>query len=532
TLTTGQHVPDGQHWHGCPAERTTVDYQRVPAAQVRWYRPVSYTIGQLAWLFLGPAPLLLGALAWYAVSSHPAIVGALLGPEQFGLGDLRFYGVLFGGTLALFVLGVPLGLLATFLLSRLTSLMLTPGRVYPLYGIHYTAQRWITRLTNRRFYLTLFGDSSYIVGYLSRLGYRLRPVLQTGTNFGIVTMQDSPRLCAVGTGTMISDGASFANAEYSSSSFRLGDVILGQRNYVGNIITLPTGARIGDNCLLATKVLVPLEGPVRENVGLLGSPAFEIPRTVNRDTRIAHLEGGRKARSGLAAKNRYNRRTMALFLLHRWFFATLVTLVLAVAFDASSNGGWWILPLTLTLLPFGAAWYLVFVERLTMGFKPLQPQHCSIYDSYFWLHERYWKLGLTTALASFDGTPFKSWFLRGLGARVGRRLLDDGSYFTDRSLASIGDDCTLNFHSLLQSHSLEDGVFKSDRITVGDFCTVGTNAFIHYGTTLGARAILGADSFLMKGEQIPPDGRWHGNPAGPDSREPAGADSTRQVTRR
>ena len=43
------------------------------------------------------------------------------------------------------------------------------------------------------------------------------------------------------------------------------------------------GARTGVNVLLGTKVMIPIDGPVRENVGLLGSPCFEIPRAVEPD---------------------------------------------------------------------------------------------------------------------------------------------------------------------------------------------------------------------------------------------------------
>ena len=55
--------------------------------------------------------------------------------------------------------------------------------------------------------------------------------------------------------------------------------MLGPHNFLGNGIVYPAGGRTGDNCLLATKVAVPLDGPVRTGVGLLGSPCFEIPRT-------------------------------------------------------------------------------------------------------------------------------------------------------------------------------------------------------------------------------------------------------------
>ena len=65
----------------------------------------------------------------------------------------------------------------------------------------------------------------------------------------------------------------------------------------------------------------------------------------------------------------------------------------------------------------------------------------------------------------------------------------------------------------MQCHSQEDGTFKSDRSTIGAGCTLGVGAFVHYGVTMGDGAVLAADSFLMKGEEIPPHARWAGNPA-------------------
>ncbi len=47
--------------------------------------------------------------------------------------------------------------------------------------------------------------------------------------------------------------------------------------------TIRPASKAGANCLLGTKVMIPIDGPVRENVGLLGSPCFEIPRAVERD---------------------------------------------------------------------------------------------------------------------------------------------------------------------------------------------------------------------------------------------------------
>jgi non-ribosomal peptide synthetase-like protein len=153
------------------------------------------------------------------------------------------------------------------------------------------------------------------------------------------------------------------------------------------------------------------------------------------------------------------------------------------------------------------------VERAVTGFRPLRPRSCSIYDRQFWRHERYWKVPSVAFLRLFDGTPFKPPLWRLLGVRMGRRVLDDGCGIVERTLTSVGDGAALNMASVLQSHSLEDGVFKSDRISIGSGCTLGTGAFVHYAVTTGAGSLLEADSFLMKGSVIPVGARWLGNPA-------------------
>jgi non-ribosomal peptide synthetase-like protein len=113
----------------------------------------------------------------------------------------------------------------------------------------------------------------------------------------------------------------------------------------------------------------------------------------------------------------------------------------------------------------------------------------------------------------FNGTPAKGLVWRLLGVRVGRQLFDDGCGIAERSLVSIGDNCTLNAGTVIQCHSMEDGTFKSDHTTIGTGSTTGVGAFIHYGVTISDATVLEADSFLMKGQQTTPGSRWGGNPA-------------------
>ena len=216
-------------------------------------------------------------------------------------------------------------------LPRLLNRFLTPGKVYPLYGLHDRFHRVILRMTNLKFFNVLFGDSSYVVWYVRWLGYQLGQVEQTGSNFGVEFAHETPFLTEVGTGTMIADGLSVAHADYSGSSFRLSRASIGPHNFLGNHVVYPAGGRTGDNCLLATKTMIPLDGPVREGVGLLGSPPFEIPRSVERDSHFDHLRTGEEFRRRLHAKNRYNLRTIVLYLVHRWLNVCALALCVTAA---------------------------------------------------------------------------------------------------------------------------------------------------------------------------------------------------------
>src|SRR5947208_1854377 len=215
-LHSGQAVPAGERWHGSPAQRTDVNYLRVPPAQSGTWRRAVYSTAALLVVLLLYLPLVQGGAS-----------------------------------------------------------------------------------------LAIHGASSLAQG----LGYRLSPVEQTGSNFGNEVMHANPSLSAVGTGTMVASGLILVNDEVSSTSFRVSRVAIGPHNFVGNDVTYPAGGRTGDNVLLGTKVLVPLDGKIREGVGLLGSPCFEIPRSVERDMRFDHLRTGEALRRGLAAKNRCDLQT-------------------------------------------------------------------------------------------------------------------------------------------------------------------------------------------------------------------------------
>jgi non-ribosomal peptide synthetase-like protein len=511
SLHTGQAVPDGERWHGSPAQRTDVDYRTVDPTGCGTMRRIGYAVLQVLNLLFLYLPLAVGG-ADIILREIPRLAALESGPHA--LRSWTFYVAALVVSFVLFFGLMLVGLLVVATIPRLLNRAIKPDKIYPLYSLHYSIHRVITGLTNNRSFKILFGDSSSIVHYLRYLGYQLPDVEQTGSNFGTQLKHENPYLSSVGSGTMVADGLSIINADYSSTSFRASAASIGPHNFLGNHIGYPAQGKTGDNCLLATKAMIPIEGEVREGVGLLGSPSFEIPRSVQRDTRFDHLRTGDELRRRLKAKNKHNAVTAAMYLFSRWIYVFAITLLAWTTARLYGPAGTWAIAVaSVVSLVFTAA-YFVMVERAVQVFLPLRPLYCSIYDRRFWRHERFWKgAAVTTYLSFFNGTPFKNVIWRLLGVRIGRRVFDDGASIPEKTLVTIGDDTTLNLGSTIQCHSQEDGAFKSDRITIGAGCTVGIAAWVHYGVTMGDGAVLAPDAFLMKGEDVPPQARWAGNPA-------------------
>ena len=323
---------------------------------------------------------------------------------------------------------------------------------------------------------------------------------------------DVPTLNAVGTGTMVSDGLSMINAEFSASSFRVAPVVIGRNNFLGNGIAYPPGGRTGDNCLLGTKVMIPVSGPVRQGVGLLGSPCFEIP--ARSAATGSSTSSARPASSGGCCGPRTGTTrhdgpvpARALAVRHR-----VLLVAHAAVRDGSPLDAW---PALRTVVatccsPSSTSCWSSGRYR----FRALRPQFCSIYDPLLLAARAVLEGPSIAYIPMFSGTPFKGVVWRLLGVRIGRRVFDDGCSIMERTLVS---DRRRRHAQRGQHHP---GPFPGGR---------RLQVRLHHhrrrmhrrqpapssitGSTMGDGAVLDADSFLMKGEHVPPGSWWSGNPA-------------------
>jgi len=162
-----------------------------------------------------------------------------------------------------------------------------------------------------------------------------------------------------------------------------------------------------------------------------------------------------------------------------------------------------------------AALFVIGTKWLLMG--RYRPAEKPLWSGFVWRTELITALheNLVDPLLNeiVMGTPFATWFYRGLGAIIGKRVYLGTSYFTEYDLVEIGDDSCVNEDATIQTHLFEDRVMKMSRIRIGDRCTVGASAVVLYDSVMRDGSSLGPLSLLMKGETLPAASSWEGSPA-------------------
>ncbi|MEP1206172.1 MAG: Pls/PosA family non-ribosomal peptide synthetase [Rhizobiaceae bacterium] len=514
-LHQNHEVPDGEIYQGSPAQKTETDYIRVPLLDLSEWRARFYSVGELVTALLIAAPLpfaivTLLAQQFLGETTATASTGSLLLNPAY----------LFGYSVALYFGGILLALLSVMTVPKFFNLFFKPDIVHPLFGFQYYLANRITTGSQSAMLQELFGDSSMILPYFTTLGYDLSESTQNGSNFGVEQLHHSPFLCKFNRNTLVSDGLHMMNMDHSQSSFKMSAIEVPPDAYLGNDLHYPVGAKVGANCLIATKAMVPIDGEMQDNCGILGSPPFAIPRSGPMDPTHAHYKQPGVFEQRLSMKLKSNLITLGLFTARNLSIVFLMLLMTATIHQIwgieiinSPVFAAFVLACSMIGLAVLLPLYCIMFERLQNLHRPMKPVICSLYERHFWDHERFWKLNINHYLTIFDGTPIKNFLTRCQGVKLGRMVYDGGAGISEPHMVEIGDYACLNIETSLQGHSLEDGTFKSDSIKIGDRSTVGVKGFVHYGVEAGNDAVIGADAFVMKGSVIGDDEHWSGNPA-------------------
>ena len=128
-----------------------------------------------------------------------------------------------------------------------------------------------------------------------------------------------------------------------------------------------------------------------------------------------------------------------------------------------------------------------------------------------------------------SGTPVMNVWLRGLGAKIGRGVWCETYWLPEADLVTLERASTVNRGCVVQTHLFHDRIMRMDTVVLEAGATLGTHCVALPAARLGAGATVGPASLVMRGDEVPANTRWQGNPIAPwaDSRKKRGSKAGR-----
>jgi non-ribosomal peptide synthetase-like protein len=441
-------------------------------------------VGMLPLLAVVPGLLLVGRAAAGAASPAGAVV-PVLGATALGvLAALLLYA-------ALVVAAI-----------RLLALRLRPGchpvRSWP--GVRaWTIERLSDCATAALFPLYA---SVLTPAWLRALGARV------GRGAEISTVTGLPSMMRVKGGSFLADDTLVAPYELRGGWMRIARATVGARAFLGNSGMTAPGHKVPKRGLVAVLSAAPRTS--RKGSSWLGSPPAPIPRAQ------LEVDGTRTYRPGVGMI--LARGTVELLrvlpvlvagLLAAGALLTLQAVVLAEGWALAAAAGGPVLVAAGAVagaVTACAKWLLV--GRYRVGEHPL-------WSAAVWrgeLADTFTEVLAAPFLAGpAAGSPALVWWLRAMGARIGRGVWCETYWLPEPDLVRVGDAAGIGPGCVLQTHLFHDRLMSLDRVTLGHGATVGANSVVLPGASLGPGCAVGPGSLVLRGEQLPP-GRWSGNP--------------------
>nr|WP_276092057.1 Pls/PosA family non-ribosomal peptide synthetase [Streptomyces silvisoli] len=485
-------VPDGQLWAGSPARPATEAGRDWPAPRHgtsrRWH--VAYGAGLLGFAVL---PLL---------AALPAV--ALLGRVAEGTTTLT---ALLGELLAW---AAPATVLVTVCYAallagvvRLAGRGLTPG-FHPSHG-RAAWCAWVTTRAMDQARSVLFPGyaSLFTPAWLRLLG------ASVGRRAEVSTALVLPRLTTVGDGAFLADDTLVAPIELRGGWLYLGRSSVGSRAFVGNSGIVGPDRQVPDRALIG--VLSDAPAHAEPGTSWLGRPGVTVARATDDADPARTFDPPRRLVVARAAVE----LCRALPLLCA---AALADLVFVAMQEAVDRLGWLaagavcgavllVAGVVACLLTTAAKWLLV--GRFRTGEHPL-------WSSFVWRNELYDTFVESLAMpwlgTAITGTPMLNAWLRTLGARIGRGVWLESHWLPETDLVRLDDAVSVNRGCVLQTHLFHDRLMRVDTVHLHRGATLGPNSIALPGAAVGTATTVGPASLVMRGEQVPPESRWTGNP--------------------
>ncbi len=339
--------------------------------------------------------------------------------------------------------------------------------------------------------------------WLRLLGARVGRRVETSTVLAL------PHLLRLADGSFLADDAQLAAYELGGGWLRLGYASVGERAFVGNSGMVGPGREVPDGGLIGVLSAAPASAPAGST--WLGQPPMLLPRKADAaDPARTFDPPGRLILARACVEVCRLIPVIMSGALGVLVFSVLGFLLirLGLALTAAASG--------LVLLAAGllacaittaAKWILV--GRCRAAEHPL-------WSSFVWRNELadtfVEELAVPWLAGSAIGTPLLNVWLRSLGARIGRGAWIETYWLPEPDLIEIGPDATVGRGVVVQTHLFHDRIMRLGRVRIGAGATLGPHAIALPGSLVAEGTTIGPQSLVMRGESVPAQSRWTGNP--------------------
>ncbi|WP_250008177.1 Pls/PosA family non-ribosomal peptide synthetase [Actinoplanes sp. M2I2] len=483
-------VPATKHWAGSPAAPAAAKDNagwpagRPPHRSRLWVAAYSVTaqlLGLLPVVAVLPALALLGWSVGDGFDLGPALLTAPVAAVAYFL------------SYALLVLAA----------VRLLGVGLRAG-YHPVRG-RVAWQVWTTERLMGMARIALFPiyASLFTPVWLRLLGARI------GRNAELSTVLALPTMTTVEDGAFLADDTMVATYELSHGWLRVGPARIGKQAFLGNSGMAAPGRSVPNRGLVGVLSSAPRKA--KKGSSWLGAPPMPLRRTV--ETGDAGRTYDPPLRLKLARAAVELCRVVPVMLA-----GVLAVLVLAALESIWQAAGLGAVALAAGPVLFAAAiagaltataakWLLVGRFRVADR---------ALWTSFVWRNEladTFVEVLAAPWLFRFaTGTPLLNLWLRTLGAKIGRGVWLETFWLPEYDLVRLGPGATVNRGCVVQTHLFHDRIMSMDEVTLGAGATLGPHGIVLPGASIGARTTVGPGSLVTRGDAVPENSRWLGNP--------------------
>lgn len=335
---------------------------------------------------------------------------------------------------------------------------------------------------------------------------------KVGRNVEASTVLLVPRMTTIGDGAFLADDTMVASYELGGGWMKIAPTKIGKRSFLGNSGMTAAGRNVPKNSLVAVLSATPAKA--KSGTSWLGSPPVRLRRTAVDADQSRTFQPPARLKVARAL----------------WEVCRVLPVILTVAIAAgvmlalevlARSWGYWAAALLggVVMLAAGAVaaissivakWLLVGVIRV--GEHPLWSSFIwrnEVVDTFIEMVSAPW---FARAAA---GTPALVWWLRGLGAKIGRGTWCESYWLPEADLVTLGENSTVNRGCVVQTHLFHDRVMSIDTVTLGAGATMGPHGVILPAAKVGDGGTVGPASLVMRGETVPAGTYWMGNPVSP-----------------